>query len=127
MLYDYRCKSCKRETEAYNRIAERRTHAPVCCGSQMDIFIKSAPYGYVGMEIFYRCPVTNQGVTSLKQRKEIMAREHLVDANDLVNTKTIQTKVQKHKEFQAWCKAEEDKQPKHIKEAVNKWAEASIK
>jgi len=84
MLYDYQCKQCNRETEAINRIAERNTHAPVCCEQPMQIIIKSAPMAFMDRDIHYICPVTNQEVTTRRQRNNIMAREGLVDANDVV-------------------------------------------
>lgn len=93
MLYDYLCRKCGHETEAINSIAERRTNAPVCCDERMDIIHKAAPQGYVQRECFYRCPVTNSEVTSWRQRRNIMAEKNLIDANDLVNPKTIQESV----------------------------------
>lgn len=99
MLYDYRCKSCLKETEAVNRIAERRTNAPVCCDEKMEIWIKQAPMGFVDREVRYMCPETGIGVTSRNQRNEIMARNNLVDANDLFGSK-----VERAKEKQAWDK-----------------------
>lgn len=92
MLYDYLCRSCGHETEAINKIDERRTNAPVCCGEGMDIIIKKAPLGFVEREVRYRCPVTGQGVTSMRQRKDIMAREGLVDANDFEPLKKVARK-----------------------------------
>lgn len=49
----------------------------------MGMIIKQAPMGFVDREINYKCPVTNQPVTSRKARNEIMARNNLIDANDL--------------------------------------------
>jgi hypothetical protein len=49
----------------------------------MEIIIKKAPMGFVDREVNYICPVTNQQVTSRRKRNDIMARNNLVDANDL--------------------------------------------
>ena len=83
MLYDYKCNKCGDEVEAVNKIDERRTNAPICCNYQMALIIKQAPMGFMDREVHYICPVTNKGVTTRRQRNEIMAREGLVDANDL--------------------------------------------
>jgi hypothetical protein len=57
-------------------------HVPQCCEMPMTRMIYPVA-GYVQGECRYRCPVTLEGVTSWKQRKEIMARKGLIDANDL--------------------------------------------
>lgn len=118
MLYDYLCRKCGHETEAFNSIAQRHTHAPQCCGEGMDIIIKQAPYGFVDREVFYKCPVTNQGVTSRRQRNEIMAREGLMDANDLVNHKTIEARKKKHDKIREI--AEAHRAPDHVKREVER-------
>lgn len=87
MLYDYQCKQCQAETEAINTVAERNTNAPVCCGQHMEIIIKSAPMGYMGRTIDYICPVTNQHVSSKRQRRNIMAEHNLKPAHELMQSK----------------------------------------
>lgn len=42
----------------------------------------SAPIVHVPANLHYICPVTGEGVTNERQRRNIMAREGLVDAND---------------------------------------------
>lgn len=87
MLYDYQCKACGAvQLNVINKIADRRTNAPECCGEKMIIIITQAPYGYIDREVRYICPVTQKEVTTRKQRNEIMAREGLVDANDFKMT-----------------------------------------
>lgn len=121
MIYDYQCRSCGgRRLNVYNRILERRTNAPECCGGRMDIIITAAPMGFVDREIHYRCPVTNEGVTTRRQRNNIMAREGLVDANDIVNHKTIAKRVQQHEERKAFV--EKHRGPKQVEEKVWRWA-----
>lgn len=121
MIYDYQCRACGgQRLNVYNRIGEYKTNAPECCGSKMEILITAAPYGFVDREIHYKCPVTNQGVTSRKQRNEIMAREGLVDANDLVNHKTIAARRKQHEEMQALV--EKHRGPREVEDQVLKWA-----
>ena len=119
MLYDYRCRKCGHETEAINSIAQRHTNAPSHCGEPMELIIfKNAPMGFVDRDIHYRCPVTNEGVTTRKQRNEIMARNGLIDANDLVNSKTIQARIKKHDKMREV--AEAHRAPEHLKREVEK-------
>jgi len=42
--------------------------------------------GFIDREVRYICPVTNTEVTTRRGRNEIMAREGLVDANDIGQT-----------------------------------------
>jgi hypothetical protein len=85
MLYEYDCDICGAELEAYRKIDDRHM-GPLCCGQTARLVIRTAPYGFVDNMEEYRCPVTNQGVTTRRQRNEIMAREGLVDANDLLKS-----------------------------------------
>ena len=115
MLYDYKCSTCGRETEAINRIEERHSHAPVCCETSMKLVITKAPYGWVDREVRYVCPVTNKGVTNRRQRNEIMARENLVDANDVFPTreKRLEAKAKEQQKIAA-IRAEEAKASKEV-------------
>jgi len=118
MLYDYKCSVCGNMTEKANKIADRHSNAPECCGQAMSIAITTAPYGYVDRPIHYRCPVTNEGVTSKKQRREIMAREGLVSAHDLCRTQEQrQREVAEKKAI-----VEKGFGPKEIQQKVNDWA-----
>jgi len=110
MLYDHRCSHCGAERDnVFNTVAERNSNAPVCCGERMPIVIKVAPYGYVEREIHYVCPVTNEGVTTRKQRQYIMESQDLIDANDVAST-SAQRKAAKAKK-QAEIKAIKDAVP----------------
>lgn len=120
MLYDYQCKTCGLETEEFNRIDERNSNAPLCCGQRMEIVIKSAPYGYVDRKIDYICPVTNQHVSSKRQRREIMAKEGLVSAHDMVTT--WERREQKREEFSEGV----DTGPAEVTRQVNDWAKREL-
>lgn len=52
--------------------------------------VLQAAHGHVQMECRYRCPVTREGVTSWKQRREIFARKNLMDASDINFDKAIE-------------------------------------
>lgn len=117
MLYSYRCKKCKRETDAINKVDDRHTNAPECHG-KMELFISQAPYGYVTMDIRYRCPVTKQGVTSLRQRNDILDRHNLMDANDFVTDAAIARTQKKHDDLQEFCKKHK---PPEVEKYVDKW------
>lgn len=84
-LYSYRCERCEDETEAFNRVAERHTHAPVCGknATHGQMGIKLNPnLGYVQGDCHYICPMTKQQVTSHRQRNYIMKERNVIDAND---------------------------------------------
>lgn len=79
--YLYHCPHCGSETEEYNSIAERHTHAPVCCDAQMGIR-PQASYGFVaGRWDAYKCVATGQVISSKRQRAEVLGRAGLVDAD----------------------------------------------
>lgn len=90
-IYAYRC-SCGAETEAFNRVADRRTNAPECHGPME---IKLCPnLGYVQQGCHYVCPITGNQITSHRQRANIMAEHDVVDANDF-KPKIAHEKAQK--------------------------------
>lgn len=81
-IYVYECPECRESTEEWNRVDDRESSAPACCGGQMKIVIQPVR-GKVQSECNYECPKTGQRVTSWSQRRNIMAEHNLVDANDL--------------------------------------------
>jgi len=94
LIYDHKCKQCGTEKEAVNSVAERHTNAPACCGEPMPIIIKTAPMGYMGRTIDYMCPVTNQHISSKAQRRDVMARNGLAPAHELMQTKEQRNKAE---------------------------------
>lgn len=104
-VYDHICRTCGSETEAVNAVSKRRTNAPVCCDERMDIIIKVAPQGYVQREVYYKCPVTNKEVTTMRDRKYIMESEGLVDANDFDPLKKVAQKNKERAEQKAYVES----------------------
>lgn len=120
-IYEYKCHECGAELEAANTIDERRTNAPLCCGVQTTIEIRTPPRGYVDNMEEYFCPVTRQGVTTRRQRNEIMAREGLVDANDfLLSDEKRREKQAEHDRKVAAAKAALPKELQAYKEQMIK-------
>ena len=118
-MYDYRCKTCRAETEAVNRIDERNSNAPICCGERMEIIIKKAPMGYVDRVIHYICPVTNERVTTKRQRHNIMAREGLVSAHEQISSYALRQKqVEQRQELTRLSK----QAPAEVSKFVEGWA-----
>jgi Zn-finger nucleic acid-binding protein len=120
-IYEYRCPVCSAELEAANRIDERRTHAPYCCGVQAEIEIRTPPKGYVDNMEEYRCPVTRKGVTTRRQRNEIMKREGLIDANDFLKTDEQRQAVQA--KYDADQKKYQNYGPEVVRKAVTEWVQ----
>lgn len=99
-LYEYRCRQCGAESEAYNRIAERESGAPACaCGGQTEPFIGTPPMGHVQGECHYVCPKTGEQITSRKQRAENFARHGLMDANDFTPQYLHRTKTERRRKL----------------------------
>lgn len=102
-LYSYRCTTCEYETEAVNRIAERRTHAPICgknaTHGPTDIKL-NANLGHVQGDCHYICPMTRRPVTSHRQRNYIMREKNVVDARDFDFVKGIEKIEQQHRRDQ---------------------------
>ena len=122
MIYEYRCKSCGSEAEAFNKIAERHTNAPICCGERMPIIFKTAPMGYMGRTIDYMCPVTNQHISTKAQRRDVMARNGLAPAHELMQTKEQRAaKEQEVKDLKTQAYG-----PDSVQEQVNNWAKREI-
>lgn len=121
MMYEYECQSCGTEYEAFRPVKDH-ANGPICCGAISKQVIRTAPIGFVDREIHYRCPVTGSGVTSRRQRNEIMKRNNLMDANDVCNPKQV-AKTQKRADKIAKQAAEI---PKDLRQQVNKWAERQL-
>lgn len=80
-LYAYSCHSCGRQVDEVRSVAERH-NGPVCCESQMSLTIvppQVQPVLGGGKFPGYHCPVTDQFITSRKQRAEIMKRHNLIE------------------------------------------------
>lgn len=90
----------------------------------MQIEIRTAPYGYVDREIFYKCPVTNEGVTSKRQRREILAREGLVSAHELISS-DAERDAKEQKVIETRKRIERER-PKEVQEHVNAWAKKEL-
>jgi len=87
-LYLYQC-SCGNETEAFNRMADRHTHAPECT-THGQMRVKLTPViGYMQRDCHYKCPVTGKHVTTNRQRTNIMREHNLIDANDFPLTPKV--------------------------------------
>lgn len=129
MMYDYECKSCGlRQLDIYNRIDDRKKNAPVCCDKAMEIVILTAPYGFVDNMEEYMCPVTMQGVTTRRQRNEIMAREKLIDANDFMKTpEQRKAQVEKVEDDRKMIAKEQEKLAKAgVIDQVDSWAKKEL-
>ncbi len=84
-IYTYKCVICDRVTDQYNTIAERKS-SPACeCGHATELVIMStqiAPILGGGDFQGYKCPVTDEWVTSRRQRRNIMAEHNLIETGD---------------------------------------------
>lgn len=82
-IYDFKCDECESVlTNVIMKVADLDHARPACCDRPMSVLISAPPMGHV-KNFDYRCPVTGQQVTTLRQRKNIMAEHNLRDANGL--------------------------------------------
>lgn len=82
--YTYRCGVCNDVSDHFNTVEDRHK-GPQCCGqmaSKVLTVAQIAPVLGGGDFPGYRCPVTDQYVTSRKQRVDIMKRHNLQEAGD---------------------------------------------
>ena len=99
-IYEYHCQKCGESQDAFNKIAERESNAPICCGSRTDKVVTACMVA-VQAECHYICPVTEEKVTSYRQRANIMAKEGLRDGNDYKPAETIARQKKKTADRQA--------------------------
>ena len=80
-LYSYTCKTCNKDKTKINKIADHKSGAPFCCDNQMIQTITAETMGLkpMGAKHFdnYECPVSEQIVTSEKQRRNIEAQHEI--------------------------------------------------
>ena len=80
-LYSYKCKTCQTPTTKINKIADHINGAPWCCDTQMVQTITAETMGLkpMGAKHFdnYLCPVSEQVVTSEKQRHNIESEHEI--------------------------------------------------
>lgn len=94
--YTFRCPECEAVQERFCRVSELDANTPECHGP-MRIVIQPA-HGHVKMECRYKCPVTGEGVTSWKQRRESFARHNLSDAASDMSADQVIASARKKKE-----------------------------
>lgn len=99
-IYEYHCKECGESQDAFNKVDARESNAPVCCGVQTTKAI-TACMVFIPGECHYVCPVTDQKVTSYRQRANIMAEHGLRDANDMKPEQVIAAKKKRTAENKA--------------------------
>lgn len=106
--YDMHCDACGADTEAYLRVAQLENDRPSCCGQMMRQVLLHAPMAYVRPDTHYKCPVTNAGVTSQAQRRNIMAKHDLIDANDFTPEYAMRKEKKKWDDIRKRAKAHDD-------------------
>lgn len=83
-LYDYKCKTCGKEYQNIKlSINSRHTDKPVCCGEPVEMQIRPPRESYVQFFENYVCPVSGENVTSMRQRRRIMAEHDLVEQKQI--------------------------------------------
>lgn len=80
--YEYKCKSCLSVTERINKVSDRKENTPDCknCNDETVFMISTPMINSVSAARFenYQCPVTDEIVTSARQKKSIEAKHDLI-------------------------------------------------
>lgn len=71
--YEYRCKD-GHKFDKVSSIKDYRTTTQCNCGQPADRIFTVAPMGFVRGDVHYRCPITDEPITSLSQHEENLAR-----------------------------------------------------
>lgn len=80
-IYNSKCVQCNTNHLYQSTISECKNTMPICCGKQTKKQILTAPMvADASAREFqaYKCPVTEQVVTSARQKKNIEAKEGLI-------------------------------------------------
>ena len=79
-LYVYECQSCGRLEEAY-RTVDDRDIPPDCHGPMKRKIVPTMIAPVLGGGNFpgYKCPITDEFVTSRKRRREIIAENNIIE------------------------------------------------
>ena len=77
-IYTYKCRKCNCTTEEHRSYSECDVNMPVCCDQTTFIQIQPPMMVQIDNLSSYVCPVTDQVVTSSKQKREIEAKHDLV-------------------------------------------------
>jgi len=81
-MYDYQCSHCNTDFTLFQSMQETSPQTRCGCG-EMANKVYHAPMAFVESECPpHRAPKTGEIITSNAQRREFMARNNLMDAND---------------------------------------------
>lgn len=79
-VYAYRCETCERNQDSYNRIDERHTNAPVCCDQPMGIRLTPA---YIRPDIEpYESIIDGSEITGRAAHREHLKETGCVELGD---------------------------------------------
>ena len=99
MIYTYRCTACKETHTRVRRVAHRHDAADCDCGAPARLEITPVAVNTSGctFEPFQSPAIKGKPViTSERQRREMMKRHDLVDANELYSPPTEAEQKQQH-------------------------------
>jgi uncharacterized LabA/DUF88 family protein len=85
-LYTYQCQICSGKSDHFNRMAERESGAPECCGAQTTAIITACMIQVPGgIDICYQSPIDGTPIQSMRKRKYDMEKSGCVDARGYVD------------------------------------------
>ena len=81
-IYSYRCDHCSTDFDLFQTMAETSPQTKCECG-QTAKKVYHAPMAFIETECpAHKAPITGEMITTNAQRREFMARNNLIDAND---------------------------------------------
>lgn len=86
-LYTYQCAICETKSDHFNRMAERESGAPDCCGTQTHPIITACMVQVPGgIDICYRSPETGEPIQSMRKRRYDMEKAGAADPRDYMDS-----------------------------------------
>lgn len=120
-LYTYRCATCGEDSDHFNRIAERESGAPDCCGAQTSAIITACMVQVPGgIDICYQSPTSGEPIQSMRKRRYDMEKSGCADPRDYMDS------WRKRYKQRAEDKAEMAKYYDSIPDTVKKAATAGL-
>lgn len=86
-LYTYRCSTCGTDTDHFNRMAERESGAPDCCGAQTSAIITACMVQVPGgIDICYQSPIDGTSIQSMRKRRYDMEKSGSADPREYLDS-----------------------------------------
>ena len=73
-MYEYKCPESGKVIERSIRLSDYKSVAVCTCGAMAVRFISQAPMAFVRADVHYRCPITDEPITSRQAHEANLAK-----------------------------------------------------